>query len=247
MSDPVVEIPTDYVSDVSLSTIQTHLSTLYTYGAKCNSVREIGPSGMFSTGALLYGVLHNADPNTPVPLADISITVLEDMSAETNNFSYLAGKYPNVNYNWTRKQRPNEENDRADMYFVPIWHLTENGTDLFENSRNGTASLADRFKEFGEYTNKYLIIHEQNVINIMDKMPKPDEPFVPPNPDEPRPREIKCIDPMADHAERLNIPVETIRENIWTTIQTFVAENPSWSVAKHDQLGSWVTILEKTQ
>lgn len=245
MSDPVVEIPTTYVSDVSLSTIQTHLSTLYTYGAKCNSVREIGPSGMFSTGALLYGVLHNADPTAPVPLADISITVLEDMANETNNFSYLAGKYPNANYNWTRKQRPNEENDRADMYFVPIWHLTENGTDLFENSRNGTASLADRLKEFGEYTNKNLIIHEQNVLHVMDKMPNPDEPF--PNPDEPRQREIKCIDPMADHATRLNIPVETIRENIWTTIQTFVAENPSWSVAKRDQMGSWVTILEKTQ
>lgn len=244
MSDPVVEIPTTYVSDVSLSTIQTHLSTLYTYGAKCNSVREIGPSGMFSTGALLYGVLHNADPTAPVPLADISITVLEDMANETNNFSYLAGKYPNANYNWTRSIRPNVENDRADMYFVPIWHLTENGTDMFENSRNGTASLADRFKEYGEYTNKYLIIHEQNVLHIMDKMPNPDEPFVP---DEPRPREIRCIDPMADHAARLNIPVETIRENIWTTIQTFVAENPSWSVAKRDQLGSWVTILEKTQ
>ena len=245
MSDPVVEIPTDYVSDVSLSTIQTHLSTLYTYGAKCNSVREIGPSGMFSTGALLYGVLHNADPNTPVPLADISITVLEDMANETSNFAYLTNKYPNANYNWTRKQRPNEENDRADIYFVPIWHITENGTDLFENSKNGTASLVDRFKEFGEYTNKYLIIHEQNVLHVMDKMPKPDEPLT--NPDEPRPREIKCIDQMADHAERLNIPVETIRENIWTTIQTFVAENPSWSVAKRDQMGSWVTILEKTQ
>ena len=150
---------------------------MYTYGAKCDSVREIGPSGMFSTGALLYGVLHNADPNTPVPLADISMTVLEDMSAETNNFSYLAGKYPNVNYNWTRKPRPDHEDYRADIYFVPIWHLSENGIDLFENSRNGTASLADRFKEFGEYTNKYLIIHEQNVINIMDKMPMPDEPL----------------------------------------------------------------------
>ena len=79
----------------------------------------------------------------------------------------------------------------------------------------------------------------------MDKMYTQDEPLT--NPDEPSPREIKCIDPMADHATRLNIPVETIRENIWTTIQTFVAENPSWSVAKRDQMGSWVTILEKTQ
>jgi hypothetical protein len=247
MSDPVVEIPSTYTSDVSLSTIQTHLSTLYTYGAKCNSVREMGPSGMFSTGALLYGVLHNG-PAAPLPLADISITVLEDMSAETGNFSYLANKYPTTDYKWMRKARPNDENDRADMYFFPIWHLTDNGTDLFENSRNGTASLADRFKEIGEYTNKYLIITEQSVISITDKMMNPDEPN-PLNPDEPNqvPKEIRCIDPMASHATGLNIPIETIRENIWTTIQTFVAENPSWSVAKRDQLGSWVTILEKTQ
>lgn len=241
MSDPVIEIPSTYVSDISLSTIQTHLSTLYTYGAKSNSVREIGPSGMFSTGALLYGALHNVDPAAPIPLADVSISVLEDMANETGNFSHLAIKYSNVNYNWMRKARPSEESDRADIYFIPIWHLTENGTDLFENSKNGTANLVDRFNEFSEYTNKYLIIHEQNVISVIDKM------ISPLNPDEPMPREIRCIDPMADHAERLNIPIETMRENIWTTIQTFVSQNPLWSVAKRDQLGSWVTILEKTQ
>lgn len=235
MSDPVVEIPEGYVSDMSLNNIKSHLSTLYTYGAKCSSVREIGPSGMFSSGALLYGVLHNANSETPSILADISVSVLEDMANTTNTFSYLETKYPNVDYKWTRTVRPVSPSDQADVYYVPIWHLTDDGTTLFENSKAGTASLSDRIKEYSEYASKYIIIHEKNVLSIGDKMQDPSEPV----------KEIRCIDPMANHAERLGITDEVIRENIRNTINTFVTENPSWSVVKSDQAGSWVIILEK--
>lgn len=247
MSDPIVEIPTEgYESDMSLNDIKIHLSTLYTYGAKCISVREIGPSGMFSSGAILYGLLHNTSPTNPVVLADISISVIEDMCKPTQCFSRIQDVYPNIDYKWIRSVRPSNPSDNADMYYIPIWHFTDDGTTLFTNSRSGTANLVNRIKECSEYTNKYMIIHEACVIDIHEKYiePEPIEPTEPTEPTEPV-RFIDCIDPMYDHAERLGLTIETVRGNILNTIQTFVTENPIWTIVKTYQDGGWVTIIEK--
>jgi hypothetical protein len=239
MSQPLVTIPSNYTSDVPIEVIQSHLSTLYYYGTKCNSVREVGPSGMLSSAALVYGVLHQSLPDVPIP--DISITTLETLFNESNNLFGLGTKYPDLDYKWIHTIKPAAK-DQSDLIHIPIWHLTDDGLNLFENSKSGTVNLSARISEYSEYAKKYLIIHEQNVLNVMNKI-------TPPNGDEiiqEGTMDIKCIDPMLDHAKRLNIPVETIRSNIWNTIQSFLATHPTWSVAKHDQSGSWVTVLEKT-
>ena len=258
-ADAVITVsPTDYTidvsqNDVSMSSIEAHLSTMYNYGAKSSSSRNFGPFGKYSDKVVKIGMLHNVAPSDPnSALEDISFSMVDNTEYDFTTLDYrLVGTI-----------EPNST-DVADLYCIPIWHISSDGYELHTNfQQGGLINVHDKLRELTNYARKYMIIVE-NAINYVSEhygepdqeptLPEPDQEPTLPEPDqeptspEPQPKAITLDNALAYMAERNNTTLEITREKISTSIQSFLENNPDWSLLSSGSEDNWLIILGKNE
>lgn len=127
------------------SDINEHLSTLYKYAAKCETIFETGVRGCVSTWALALGLLHNNSSNKKILLNDITPCNI-DYFLQCAKKSQIC-----VQYIWedNLKLRLTEH---YDLIFIDTWHIY--------------GQLIRELNNFSKNISKYIILHDTAIDGI---------------------------------------------------------------------------------
>ena len=208
------------------SDINEHLTTLYKYASKCESVAELGVRGVISTWALVYGLLKNGKEKKTILLNDIVPCNIEELLEKTKHLDIK------VNYEW-KNDLHLELNENVDLTFIDTWHVY--------------GQLRRELDKFSKITNKYIIMHDTtldewkgetmrrtlySMKNMLGRLEGYDY------------RKNKLA---MQQSRETNIPVQEIMLGLWPAIVEFLLKNKNWRLKERYINNNGLTILEKLQ
>jgi len=127
------------------SDINEHLSTLFTYATKCESIIECGVRRCVSSWAFTYGLLNNNKDKKILLLNDITSCKIDELLNKTEGLDI------DIQYKWISNLEL-ELDYNYDMVFIDTWHVY--------------GQLKRELNKFNKVTNKYIIMHDTTIDEI---------------------------------------------------------------------------------
>ncbi len=190
------------------SDIYQHLPTLFKYASECNSVFETGVRGCVSSWAFLYGLLNNNNNiQKEYLLNDINVCDITNLMNIAQEFSNII----KINYIW-KNNLTIELPQNYDITFIDTWHVY--------------GQLKRELKLFSKYTNKYIIMHDTTIDEIIGESIR---------------NKWNCI----EQSKLTGIPVNEIEMGLWPAICEFLNDNPEWKLKERYTNNNGLTILER--
>ncbi len=124
------------------SDINEHLSTLYKYASRCESIIELGVRGVISSYAFIYGLLNNNSSNKKILLNDIDKCDIGELLQITSNLNV------DIKYEWIN-DLDLKIDENYDLTFIDTWHVY--------------GQLKRELEKFSKVTNKYIIMHDTTI------------------------------------------------------------------------------------
>ena len=127
------------------SDINEHLPTLFHYASKCESIIELGVSGVVSTYAFLYGLNNNNNATKKLLLNDIEPCNISDIVDLSDGLGI------DLKYDWISDLEMNID-ENYDLTFIDTYHVY--------------GQLKRELDKYSKITNKYIIMHDTTVDEV---------------------------------------------------------------------------------
>jgi hypothetical protein len=188
------------------SDINEHLPTLYRYAKECESIFETGVRGVVSSWALVKGLLDNEKPNKYILLNDITKCNIGELINATQKLPIT------IEYKWMNNLHLDLSNN-VDLTFIDTWHIY--------------GQLKRELAKFSKVTNKYIIMHDTTVDEIVGET-------------------IRNGWNPIQNSKDSGFPVEEIVCGLKRAIDEFLSANPEWILHEKYVNNNGLTVLKRS-